>query len=187
MIRVFQRLGHFKLRVEMASLLLNALEGPGPLAAFILCALTSSLFIYVIYQRYFHPLAEFPGPFMASLTDLWQVNQFLGLKQPYNLTELHEKHGQFVRYGPDKISITAEDAVPLIYQKGGRNLPKTEFYDAYGAKIPNVFGMRDQHVRCSAFCTEMALTEGLYRCTRFEDATCPIASPLATLRVWNNT
>ncbi|KAF4999987.1 hypothetical protein FDECE_11335 [Fusarium decemcellulare] len=102
--------------------------------------------IYVVYQRLFHPLAAYPGPFWASITDLWQVSQFLSLKQPYHLTELHEKHGPFVRYGPDKLSITAEEAVPLIYQKGGKNLPKTEFYDAYGAKIPNVFGMRDEHM-----------------------------------------
>lgn len=131
----------------MAPFILSALNGPVPAALLLLCGLAGSFFIYVIYQRFLHPLAEYPGPFLASLTDLWQVNQFLGLNQPYHLTELHEKYGQFVRYGPDKISITAEDAVPLIYQKGGRNLPKTEFYDAYGAKIPNVFGMRDQQVR----------------------------------------
>lgn len=109
---------------------------------------------YVVYQVYFHPLARFPGPFLASVTDLWQVYQFLTLRQPYNLTELHAKYGQFVRYGPDKLSITAEDAVPLIYQKGGRAMPKTEYYDAFGAAHPNVFGMRDEEVMlCSSFLT----------------------------------
>ncbi|KAG9188845.1 benzoate 4-monooxygenase [Alternaria panax] len=104
----------------------------------------SYLIIYIIYQRFLHPLAKYPGPFLASLTDLWQVSEFLSLKQPYNLTALHEKYGQFVRYGPDKISTTAEDAIPIIYQKGGRMFPKTEFYDAYGSHIPNIFGMRDE-------------------------------------------
>ncbi|KAH6874059.1 putative benzoate 4-monooxygenase cytochrome P450 [Thelonectria olida] len=104
------------------------------------------LVAYVIYQRFFHPLAAYPGPFWASITDLWQVSQFLSLNQPYYLTELHAKHGPFVRYGPDKLSITAEEAVPIIYQKGGKSMPKTEFYDAYGAKIPNVFGMRDENM-----------------------------------------
>ncbi|KAH8888103.1 cytochrome P450 [Thozetella sp. PMI_491] len=102
------------------------------------------LIIYVVYQRFFHPLAKYPGPFLASVTDLWQVSQFLSLKQPYTLTELHEKYGQFVRYGPDKLSVTAEDAIPILYQKGGRMMPKTEFYDAYGSTHPNVFGMRDE-------------------------------------------
>ncbi|KAI0145157.1 cytochrome P450 [Xylariaceae sp. FL1272] len=99
---------------------------------------------YVIYQRFFHPLASYPGPFIASLTDLWQVCEFSNFKQPYNLTDLHEEYGQFVRYGPDKLSTTAEDAIPLIFQKGGRAFPKTEFYDAYGSTHPNVFGMRDE-------------------------------------------
>lgn len=101
---------------------------------------------YVLYQRYFHPLSGYPGPFLASITDLWQAYQFMKLKQPYHLTDLHAKYGSFVRYGPDKLSITAEDAVPIIYQKGGKTMPKTEFYDAYGAAHPNVFGMRDEAV-----------------------------------------
>ncbi|KAJ5755687.1 hypothetical protein N7533_005230 [Penicillium manginii] len=99
---------------------------------------------YIIYQRFFHPLAKYPGPFLASLTDLWQVYQFMTLKQPYTLTKLHEKYGSIVRYGPDKLSVTDEDAVRLIYQTGARYMPKTEFYDAYGAAHPNVFGMRDE-------------------------------------------
>ncbi|KAB8265290.1 cytochrome P450 [Aspergillus pseudonomiae] len=99
---------------------------------------------YIIYWRYLHPLSMYPGPFLASLTDLWQVNQFLTLQQPYHLTELHVKYGPVVRYGPDKISITEESAIQAIYQKGSRLMPKTEFYDAYGAAEPNVFGMRNE-------------------------------------------
>ncbi|KAE9579215.1 Cytochrome P450 monooxygenase gsfF [Colletotrichum fructicola] len=118
-------------------------DAPVSLVGLLLGAVVAGVFAYVIYQRYFHPLAAYPGPFWASLTDLWQVNEFLSLQQPYNLTALHAKYGEFVRYGPDKLSITAEEVVPLVYQKGGRRLPKTEYYDAFGAKIPNVFGMRD--------------------------------------------
>jgi hypothetical protein len=101
---------------------------------------------YILYQRYLHPLAKYPGPFLASLTDLWQVHQFMTLKQPYNLTKVHEKHGSIVRYGPDKLSITDEEAIKLIYQSGAKFMPKTEFYDAYGAAHTNIFGMRDELV-----------------------------------------
>ncbi|KAJ6028573.1 hypothetical protein N7540_004149 [Penicillium herquei] len=104
------------------------------------------LIAYIVYQRFFHPLAKYPGPFLASLTDLWQVHQFITLKQPYSLTKLHEKYGSIVRYGPDKLSITDEDSIKSIYQSGARYMPKTEFYDAYGAAHPNVFGMRDETV-----------------------------------------
>ncbi|KAJ5093937.1 hypothetical protein N7456_009798 [Penicillium angulare] len=99
---------------------------------------------YVVYQRFFHPLSNYPGPFFASLTDLWQVHQFMTLKQPYTLTKLHEKYGSIVRYGPDKLSITDEESIKSIYQCGARYMPKTEFYDAYGAAHPNVFGIRDE-------------------------------------------
>lgn len=130
----------------MVSLLEQVLPGPGrALPAAGIC-LALGIAGYVVYQVYLHPLARFPGPFLASVTDLWQVYQFLTLREPYNLTELHAKYGQFVRYGPDKLSITAEDAVPIIYQKGGRMMPKTEYYDAFGAAHPNVFGMRDEAV-----------------------------------------
>ncbi|KAL1634487.1 hypothetical protein SLS58_010640 [Diplodia intermedia] len=122
------------------------LPSPPPFHVLSLVVLALAIYVcgYVIYQRFFHPLAGYPGPFLASLTDLWQAHQFYTLKQPYHLTELHAKYGSFVRYGPDKLSVTAEDAVSTIYQKGGRTMPKTEFYDAYGAAHPNVFGMRDE-------------------------------------------
>ncbi|GME26034.1 Cytochrome P450 [Neofusicoccum parvum] len=88
-------------------------------------------------------LAEYASNISESSV-LSKVHQYLTLKQPYHLTDLHAKYGPFVRYGPDKLSITTEDAVPLIYQKGAKTMPKTEFYDAYGAAHPNVFGTRDE-------------------------------------------
>lgn len=130
----------------MRSSLLGSLDVPVSLAGLLASVAIASAAIYIIYQRYFHPLAAYPGPFWASITDLWQVNEFLSLRQPYNLTDLHQRYGEFVRYGPDKLSITAEEVVPLVYQKGGQRLPKTEYYDAFGSKTPNVFGMRSPEV-----------------------------------------
>jgi hypothetical protein len=127
----------------MASLLRQVIANPIPWASVLLLIV---LIGYIVYQRYLHPLARFPGPFLASLTDLWQAHQFMTLQQPYYLTKLHEKYGPIVRYGPDKLSVTDEGSIPLIYQKSGRMMPKTEFYDAYGAAHPNVFGMRDESV-----------------------------------------
>jgi hypothetical protein len=131
-------MGSFLLQLTCASL--------SSVAAVAVVGFTLYIFGYIVYQRFLHPLAKYPGPFLASLTDLWQVYEFLTLKQPYNLTKLHEQYGQFVRYGPDKLSTTAEDSIPVLYQKSGRMFPKTEFYDAYGAAHPNVFGMRDEMV-----------------------------------------
>lgn len=121
---------------------LESIFHPPLLSAIILLSIAS----YIIYWRYLHPLSQYPGPFLASLTDLWQVYQYTTLRQPYHLTALHERYGPVVRYGPDKISVTHESAIPLTYQNGARAMPKTEFYDAYGAAHPNIFGMRDENV-----------------------------------------
>lgn len=110
------------------------------------------LAVYIVYYRYLHPLAKYPGPFIASLTDLWQTYQFMTLQQPYYLTKLHKKYGPIVRYGPDKLSVTHESAIKAIYQTPARLMPKTEFYDAYGAAHPNVFGMRDEAVSKQCDC-----------------------------------
>jgi hypothetical protein len=99
------------------------------------------------------------------------------LKQPYTLTKLHEKYGSIVRYGPDKLSVTDEDAVRLIYQTGARYMPKTEFYDAYGAAHPNVFGMRDEAVRRSSSPEPERSADAFSRPTPFDDGTCRTASP----------
>lgn len=125
---------------------LKSIESPQYLGYAVFAILALYVVAYVVYQRFLHPLAQYPGPFWASLTDIWQVFEFLTLRQPYRLTELHEKHGPVVRYGPDKVSVTHESAIQVIYQKSSRALPKTEFYDAFRGAHPNVFGTRDESV-----------------------------------------
>lgn len=137
-----------------------------------------SFIVYVVYQRHFHPLSKYPGPFLASITDLWQVYQFMTLKQPYTLTQLHEKYGPFVRYGPDKLSTTSESAISLVFQKAGRHMPKTEFYDAYGAAHPNVFGMRNETVSRSQLMSKHYFALIIpYRSILFVAGTCHTPSP----------
>jgi hypothetical protein len=125
---------------------LRSVEQPHYLGYALSAVLVLYVIAYIIYQRFLHPLAKYPGPFWASVTDIWQALEFLSLRQPYRLTELHEKYGPVVRYGPDKVSITYESAVQAIYQKSSKALPKTEFYDAFGGAHPNVFGTRDESV-----------------------------------------
>jgi cytochrome P450 len=79
-----------------------------------------------------HPLAQYPGPFWASITDIWNVAAYYSGQQPYRLTRLHERYGSVVRYAPNRLSFTSADAVNTIYIKGSRTFPKTEFYDTFG-------------------------------------------------------
>jgi hypothetical protein len=103
---------------------------------------------YVIYYRYFHPLAKYPGPLLGSFTNLWKAYQLWTLRMPESLRRMHEKYGDVVRVGPNDLSFNTGDAVSAIY-KAGRNLPKTGFYDGFTTFNPNLFGTRDDEVSLS--------------------------------------
>ncbi|KAJ5094795.1 hypothetical protein N7456_010656 [Penicillium angulare] len=125
----------------------EALLHPEPLGASVKIVTSISLIltVYILYQRFWHPFARYPGPFLASLTDVWQVKEWLTGKQPYHLTELHAKYGPIVRYGPDKLSVTCKDAVQTVYVRGHKIMPKTEYYEAFGQpNDPNLFNQRNQ-------------------------------------------
>jgi hypothetical protein len=68
---------------------------------------TACLSAYIIYQRFFHPLASVPGPFWASLTRLWITKHSWDGDMHRTMIALHEKHGPIVRNGPNEVSIAA--------------------------------------------------------------------------------
>ena len=105
-----------------------------------------SIVFYVVYQRFFHHLARFPGPFWASVTEFWKVYNVWSLRAPEMMQELHDRYGQIVRIGPNDLSFTSRDAVATIY-KSGRSMPKSRFYDGFTAFKPNLFGTQDEEVR----------------------------------------
>ncbi|KAL3419930.1 hypothetical protein PVAG01_08429 [Phlyctema vagabunda] len=98
---------------------------------------------YIVYQRCFHPLAKYPGPWVASLTNLWKAYQVSTLRMPYILSELHDRHGPILRIGPNTLSFSHPDAIAPIYQ-AGRAMKKSRFYDAFTAITPNIFGTQDE-------------------------------------------
>lgn len=104
-----------------------------------------SLLAYTIYFRFLHPLSKYPGPFWASITNVYKAYQISTLNLPTNLVSLHEQYGDIVRIGPNDLSIRSPSAYNQIY-KGGRSLPKTKFYDAFTAFNPNLFGTQDEKV-----------------------------------------
>ncbi|KNG86131.1 hypothetical protein ANOM_005462, partial [Aspergillus nomiae NRRL 13137] len=98
---------------------------------------------YVIYQRYFHPLAKFPGPFWASVTNFWKVYELSTLALPTRMCRVHEKYGPVVRIGPDDLSFNIPEAIAPIY-KVGRKMPKGIFYNGYVSTVPDIFSTRDE-------------------------------------------
>jgi hypothetical protein len=58
---------------------------------FAFCMLTLFTLSRAIYNRYFHPLRHFPGPFWASITDFYLVYMVASI--PTLGLELHQKYG----------------------------------------------------------------------------------------------
>lgn len=104
------------------------------------------LFCYVIYMRYLHSLRRYPGPLFASLSNTYKAYYVYNLTLHERLLELHERYGPVVRIGPNHLHTWEGEAIATIY-KGGRNMGKTEFYDAFTAFNPNLFGGTNEDVR----------------------------------------
>lgn len=47
----------------------------------------------LVWRRYLSPLADIPGPFVASFTRWWHIRRILIGDQNLELVRLHEKHG----------------------------------------------------------------------------------------------
>lgn len=56
-----------------------------------------------IYQLFISPLARFPGPFWARLTNLWHMNVILTGSKHIALYKLHAQYGPVIRIGPSKL------------------------------------------------------------------------------------
>lgn len=95
--------------------------------------LAIAVVVYAVYQiiycRYFHPLAKFPGPFWASITRLWFASwctQPIG--EEYGMwRRLHAEYGPIVRVTPTLLLVSDATKLPLIYSRQAAKSP------AYGA------------------------------------------------------
>ncbi|KAE8147707.1 cytochrome P450 [Aspergillus avenaceus] len=82
---------------------------------------------HVIYSCYFHPLARYPGPFLARFTNLWRLFIFLGGKHHLVEQELHEKYGHVVRVAPNWLSFSGLKDFEAIYSFN-KSIEKDDFY-----------------------------------------------------------
>lgn len=71
--------------------------------------------IYLVYTRYFTGLSRIPGPFIASISNLWKINAAWQEDMPARNIALHKKHGPLVRIGPNMISVDDPSAMSAIY------------------------------------------------------------------------
>lgn len=73
----------------------------------------------MIYRRFFHPLRHFPGPKAAIYSQWWLV-----FKTHTNCTNfrvldaLHKQYGEYVRVGPNHLSVADPDMVEPLHNSG---------------------------------------------------------------------
>lgn len=69
-----------------------------PSIAVVLYCATAGLFLYAIgkgiYNKFFHPLANFPGPFLGGFTEWYLV--YVICSVPTFGLELHKKYGKAI-------------------------------------------------------------------------------------------
>ncbi|KAI4718502.1 cytochrome P450 [Aureobasidium sp. EXF-10727] len=105
---------------------------------------TACLSAYIVYQRFFHPLASVPGPFWASLTRLWITKHSWDGDMHRTMIALHEKHGPIVRNGPNEVSIADLSAIKTIYGAGTK-FRKSDWYSVWqGHRKFDLFAERDE-------------------------------------------
>lgn len=103
------------------------------------------MFGLVAYRVFFHPLARFPGPFLAKVTDGYQLYHAWKGDRHLDFYRLHEKHGNVVRFGPNCISFNTNTSLKEIY--GFRsNVIKAPFYDAFAHPTSNTHNTRSKEL-----------------------------------------
>ncbi|KAL6866836.1 cytochrome P450 [Trichoderma novae-zelandiae] len=93
------------------------------------------LFGTFVYKLVFHPLAKYPGPLIAALTDWYTVYWIAEGGRHLELHKQHKRYGKHVRFGPNRLSINSAQASKDLHNVKG----VTYKADAY-ASFKRFFG-----------------------------------------------
>ncbi|KAI0490491.1 cytochrome P450 [Xylaria cf. heliscus] len=102
------------------------IEGFSMLSAAILLACPSvvGLLCYLlgwcVYSLYFHPLARYPGPKLAAISQLWFAWVWSSGRYPIVIQNAHRKYGNVVRIAPNELSFNTIQAHRDIYSTPSR-------------------------------------------------------------------
>lgn len=89
---------------------------------------------WIIYTRFFHPLKDFPGPFLASVSNWWFWHSVrYGIAENTQLP-LHKKYGPVVRITPSELSLANASALDIVYGPK-QKWKKTDFFASFNPHI----------------------------------------------------
>ncbi|KAI0105972.1 hypothetical protein F4814DRAFT_455611 [Daldinia grandis] len=79
------------------------------------CTFFTGLYGSIITYRVFeHPLRQFNGPRLAPVSKFWHLYNVFKRPNHIFLHNLHQKYGEFVRTGPQEITVINSDILQLI-------------------------------------------------------------------------
>ncbi|RPA79979.1 cytochrome P450 [Ascobolus immersus RN42] len=90
--------------------------------------------ITAIYRITFHPLAKFPGPFLAKITPLYEYYYTFvkdGKMVQHCMDNLHPQYGPIVRTMPNHLTINDSDAFHEVHSVGMKYLKDPGFYEGF--------------------------------------------------------
>lgn len=70
---------------------------------------------YFVVQKYQKGLNQYPGPFLASITNNWRAVDIWKRNTHFTFRELHQKYGDIVRVAPNVLSFGHPSAISDIY------------------------------------------------------------------------
>ncbi|CAI7599805.1 unnamed protein product [Penicillium manginii] len=109
------------------------------------------LLIFVIHltRNYLKSgVSSIPGPFLAKLSNAWRFVDVAKGHAEVTLLNLHGKYGDYVRLGPNVVSVRDLDAIKIIYGIN-KGYDKTDFYKVQqqlvkGKPTPTLFTTTDE-------------------------------------------
>ncbi|KAJ4466294.1 cytochrome P450, partial [Lentinula aciculospora] len=96
-----------------------------------LCALVALVMTVLFRLSPLHPLHSFPGPLLNRISSLPSAYTIYTGYRHLTINSYHEKYGDFVRTGPNTLSINSYAAVSAIYSSASA-MDKSSAYDFGG-------------------------------------------------------
>ncbi len=103
----------------------------------------------MVYNVFFHPLRNFPGPKLSAMTRIPYTRMYLSGEPHRQVLELHKAYGPIVRTAPEIISISHPDAMKELRSHRKHGMAEHEKDPIqFGASRHNIIGAnREDHAR----------------------------------------
>ncbi|RYC55788.1 hypothetical protein CHU98_g10426 [Xylaria longipes] len=76
----------------------------------------------IIYNLKFHPLAKYPGPKLAAITDIWWTSASTSGRYPWIIEDILGRYGDVVRIAPNELVFITPQPAKDIYLAQEKNL-----------------------------------------------------------------